>query len=103
MFVNDQETAERVYTQLLGFVKKEDIPVGEFRWLTVVSPDATDGVELLLEPTAHPAALAYQEAIYHLFSWNESRPTLSKMALPGSTPSFVFQHNAGIPALLSPS
>ena len=64
VFVTDQENAARVYTELLGFVKKEDIPVGDYRWLTVVSPDALDGVELLLEPDAHPAARAYQEAIY---------------------------------------
>lgn len=64
VFVDDQEKAERVYTELLGFTKKEDVPVGEFRWLTVVSPAAPDGVELLLEPNVHPAAQAYQKAIY---------------------------------------
>lgn len=64
VFVDDQEKAERVYTELLGFIKKEDVPVGEFRWLTVVSPAAPDGVELLLEPNVHPAAQAYQKAIY---------------------------------------
>lgn len=64
VFVDDQQNAERVYTELLGFKKKEDIPMGEFRWLTVVSPSAPDGVELLLEPNVHPAAQAYQEAIY---------------------------------------
>jgi hypothetical protein len=48
----------------LGFVKKVDIPVGEFRWLTVVSPDAPDGVELVLEPNAHPAAHVFQSALF---------------------------------------
>ena len=64
VLVNDQENAERVYTELLGFTKKADIPVGEYRWLTVVSPAAPDGVELLLEPNVHLAARAYQAAIY---------------------------------------
>ena len=64
VFVDDQENAERVYTELLGFRKKEDVPVGEFRWLTVVSPTAPDGMELLLEPNVHPAAQAYQQAMY---------------------------------------
>ena len=64
VFVDDQENALRVYTELLGFVKKADIPVGEFRWLTVVSPADPEGGELLLEPTVHPAAQSYQEAIY---------------------------------------
>jgi catechol 2,3-dioxygenase-like lactoylglutathione lyase family enzyme len=61
--VDDQEKALAFYTDVLGFVKKTDIPTGEHRWLTVVSPEAPDGVELLLEPNDHPAAKAYQEAI----------------------------------------
>lgn len=64
VFVNDQEKAAHVYTELLGFAKKTDIPMGEFRWLTVVSPDAPNGIELLLEPSVHPAAQSYQKAIY---------------------------------------
>jgi len=64
VFVDDQENAIRVYTELLGFVKKSDIPVGDFRWLTVVSSQDPEGVELLLEPNAHPSARAYQKAIY---------------------------------------
>lgn len=63
VFVDDQEKALAFYTDILGFVKKTDMPAGEYRWLTVVSPEAPDGVELLLEPNAHPAARAYQEAI----------------------------------------
>lgn len=64
VFVNDQEKAAHVYTELLGFAKKTDIPMGEFRWLTVVSPAAPNGIELLLEPSVHPAAQSYQKAIY---------------------------------------
>ncbi|GHJ12282.1 hypothetical protein TPA0908_02770 [Micromonospora sp. AKA38] len=63
MYVDDQEKALRFYTDVLGFVKKTDVPTGEHRWLTVVSPDAPDGVELLLEPEAHPAAKAFKEAL----------------------------------------
>jgi catechol 2,3-dioxygenase-like lactoylglutathione lyase family enzyme len=63
VFVDDQEKALKFYTDVLGFQKKMDFPVGEFRWLTVVSPEDPDGTELVLEPNAHPAARAYQEAI----------------------------------------
>ena len=64
VFVQDQDSALRFYTEVVGFVKKTDIPVGEFKFLTVVSPIGPDGIELLLEPNDHPAAKAYQEAIY---------------------------------------
>jgi catechol 2,3-dioxygenase-like lactoylglutathione lyase family enzyme len=63
VYVDDQDKALRFYTEVLGFVKKTDVPVGEYRWLTVVSPDEPDGVELLLEPDAHPAAKAFKEAL----------------------------------------
>jgi catechol 2,3-dioxygenase-like lactoylglutathione lyase family enzyme len=63
VFVDDQAKALAFYTDTLGFVKKTDMPAGDARWLTVVSPDAPDGVELLLEPNAHPAAQAYQHAL----------------------------------------
>ncbi|GAA3747824.1 VOC family protein [Micromonospora maritima] len=63
VYVDDQEKALRFYTDVLGFVKKTDVPTGEHRWLTVVSPDTPDGVELLLEPDAHPAAKAFKEAL----------------------------------------
>jgi catechol 2,3-dioxygenase-like lactoylglutathione lyase family enzyme len=62
VWVDDQERALRFYTDVLGFVKKVDVPVGEHRWLTVVSPDEPNGVELLLEPDAHPAARPLKEA-----------------------------------------
>ena len=64
VMVEDQERALRFYTDVLGFVKAEDVPVGEYRWLTVTSPDGVDGVELVLEPLAFPPARAYQKALY---------------------------------------
>lgn len=64
VFVDDQAKALTFYTEVLGFVKKTDIPLGEFRWLTVVSPQEPDGTELLLEPNDNPAAKTYQEAIF---------------------------------------
>jgi len=64
IFVQDQDKALEFYTKTLGFVKKHDIPVGEFRWITLVSPDQPDGPELLLEPNDHPAAKEYQKKIF---------------------------------------
>ena len=64
VFVNDQARALTFYTGVLGFVKKQDVTAGEYRWLTVVSPDQPDGTELLLEPNDNPAARTYQEAIF---------------------------------------
>lgn len=63
VYVDDQDKALDFYTRVLGFVKKTDIPLGEFRWLTVVSPEEPEGVELVLEPNANPAARAFQEAL----------------------------------------
>jgi catechol 2,3-dioxygenase-like lactoylglutathione lyase family enzyme len=63
IFVDDQEKAVRFYTDMLGFVKKNDIPLGEHRWLTVVSPEDPDGVELVLEPSGHPAVQPFKEAL----------------------------------------
>jgi predicted enzyme related to lactoylglutathione lyase len=64
VFVDDQEKALTFYTEVLGFVKKVDIPLGEFRWLTVISPEGPDDLELVLEPNANPGAKTYQDAIY---------------------------------------
>jgi catechol 2,3-dioxygenase-like lactoylglutathione lyase family enzyme len=64
VLVDDQAKAEKFYTEVLGFVKKQDFPVGKFRWLTVVSPEAPDGAELLLEPNENPAAATFQKAVY---------------------------------------
>ncbi|HEV7284442.1 MAG TPA: VOC family protein, partial [Kaistia sp.] len=63
VFVDDQDKAAAFYTDVLGFVKKHDIPMGAARWLTVVSPAAPDGTELVLEPNGHPAAGVYQKAL----------------------------------------
>ena len=63
VFVDDQAKALDFYTEKLGFEKKADVPVGEYRWLTVVSPEQRDGVELLLEPSGHPAVKPFKEAI----------------------------------------
>ncbi len=63
VFVDDQAKALEFYTTKLGFEKKNDVPVGEYRWLTVVSPEQRDGVELLLEPSNHPAVKPYREAM----------------------------------------
>src|SRR2546427_5517042 len=64
VMVDEQDKALRFYTEVLGFVKKTDIPVGQFKWLTVLSPDAPDGIELVLEPNAHPAAKTFQKALF---------------------------------------
>jgi catechol 2,3-dioxygenase-like lactoylglutathione lyase family enzyme len=61
--VDDQAKALRFYTEVLGFVKKNDVPMGEHSWLTVVSPEDPDGVELVLEPSDHPAVNPYKEAL----------------------------------------
>lgn len=63
VLVDDQEKALRFYTDVLGFVKKHDIPMGEHRWLTVVSPGDGGGVELVLEPDQHPAAGPFKRAL----------------------------------------
>ena len=66
VMVDDQAKAEKFYTEVLGFQKKQDIPMGEFRWLTVVSPAEPDGAELLLEPMGGLAeAPGYQKALYN--------------------------------------
>jgi predicted enzyme related to lactoylglutathione lyase len=64
VFVKDQEKALQFYTGKLGFVKKMDITAGKYRWLTVVSPEDQEGVQLVLEPDENPAAKEYQEAIF---------------------------------------
>jgi catechol 2,3-dioxygenase-like lactoylglutathione lyase family enzyme len=63
VLVDDQAKALRFYTEVLGFVKKKDVPMGEHSWLTVVSPEDPDGVELVLEPDEHPAVRPFKEAL----------------------------------------
>ena len=63
VMVDDQAKALSFYTEVLGFLKKTDIPMGEHSWLTVVSPDDPEGVELVLEPDAHPAVGPFKDAL----------------------------------------
>ena len=64
IFVDDQDKAQKFYTDVLGFSVKNNIPLGENRWLTVVSSEDPDGTELLLEPSGHPAVRPYKEALF---------------------------------------
>jgi predicted enzyme related to lactoylglutathione lyase len=64
IMVDDQDKALRFYTGVVGFVKKNDLPMGPFRWLTVTSPEGAEGVELVLEPMAFPPAGVYQKALF---------------------------------------
>ena len=64
VMVDDQQKALEFYTDVLGFVTKHDIPVGEYRWITVVSPEGRDDLELALEPNANPAGRTFQEALF---------------------------------------
>ena len=63
VFVDDQDKALRFYTDILGFEKKTEVPLGEHRWLTVVSAEEPNGIELVLEPDAHPAVKPFKEAL----------------------------------------
>ncbi|MGO2111438.1 MAG: VOC family protein [Pseudoclavibacter sp.] len=63
VFVDDQEHARAFYADVLGFEVKDDIPLGEDRWLTLVSPEARDGTQLLLEPSKHPVVKPYKEGL----------------------------------------
>jgi catechol 2,3-dioxygenase-like lactoylglutathione lyase family enzyme len=65
VLVDDQTKALHFYTEVLGFVKKTEIPMGEHAWLTVVSPDDPDGTELVLEPSSHPAVPSFKAALVH--------------------------------------
>jgi len=64
IFVDNQDKALKFYTEILGFVKKTDIKAGNYRWLTVASPEEQDGVQLVLETNENPAAKTYQEALF---------------------------------------
>jgi catechol 2,3-dioxygenase-like lactoylglutathione lyase family enzyme len=63
VFVDDQDKALRFYTEVMGLVKKHEVPIGEDRWLTVVSPEEPEGTELLLEPDGHPAVKPFKDAL----------------------------------------
>lgn len=64
VLVDDQDKALAFYTEVLGFVKKFDFPIGELRWLTLVSPDEPEGAQLLLEPNDNPVARSYQKSLF---------------------------------------
>jgi len=64
VYVENQDKALKFYTEVLGFVKNKEIPLGEFKWLTVVSPEEPDGAELVLEPNSNPATKTFQSAIF---------------------------------------
>jgi catechol 2,3-dioxygenase-like lactoylglutathione lyase family enzyme len=64
IMVDNQDKALKFYTETFGFVKKHEIPVGEYKWLTVVSPEGSDDIELSLEPNANPAGKTFQEALF---------------------------------------
>ena len=91
VLVDDQEKARRFYTETLGFQVKQDIDLGEARWLTVVSPDAPDGVELLLEPDGHPAARPFKSALvedgipYTSFAVEDVRAEFARLREAGVT------------------
>lgn len=89
IFVQDQEKALKFYTETLGFVKKHDVPAGEYRWITLVSPDEQNGTELLLEPNNNQAAKEYQEKIYDqgipatMFAVNDVHAEYEKLSNEG--------------------
>ncbi len=64
VMVENQDKALKFYTDVLGFIKKNDIPFGEYRWLTVVSPEEPNGAEVVLEPIGFPPAKTYQKALF---------------------------------------
>lgn len=64
VMVDDQDKALKFYTEVLGFVQSKDLPVGDYKWLTVVSPEGPQDIELLLEPNANPASKTYQQALF---------------------------------------
>jgi len=89
VLVDDQDKALRFYTEILGFVKKTEVPLGEARWLTVVSPDDPDGVELVLEPDGHPAAKPFKRALvedgipYTSFQVDDVKPEYERLRALG--------------------
>ncbi|RDW15205.1 glyoxalase [Oceanobacillus arenosus] len=64
IFVEDQDKALAFYSETLGFIKKHDVPTGEFRWITLVSPENQEGTQIVLEPNNHPAAKEYQQKLF---------------------------------------
>lgn len=101
VMVDDQAKALKFYTEVLGFVTKVDVPMGEFRWLTVTSPEAPDGTQLLLEPMAFPPARVFQKALFDAgipltsFAVNDCQAEFERMSQQG----VVFR---GQPARMGP-
>lgn len=98
LLVSNQDKALKFYTEKLGFVKKTEVPLGEHKWLTVVSPEERDGVEVLLEPLGVEAAKVYQKALYEagipLMAFNvddiqKEYEKLKKLGVAFSTPPTV--------------
>jgi catechol 2,3-dioxygenase-like lactoylglutathione lyase family enzyme len=91
ILVDDQAKALAFYTDILGFLPKADVDMGGRRWLTVVSPEAPDGTELVLEPDAHPAAGPFKQALVadgsrlHRSRWTTARPSTSGSWRAGSS------------------
>src|SRR5919106_6624878 len=89
VLVGDQAKALRFYTEVLGFVKKTEIPLGEHSWLTVVSPEDPDGTELVLEPDEHPAARPFKRALvedgipFTSFAVDDVQQEFERLATPG--------------------
>jgi catechol 2,3-dioxygenase-like lactoylglutathione lyase family enzyme len=63
IYVDDQDKALSFYTEILGFAKRDDFPVGDYRWITLVSREDANGTQLLLEPDAHPAVKPFKDAL----------------------------------------
>ncbi len=89
VFVDDQDKALTFYTEVLGFVKKVEIPMGEARWLTVVSPVDPEGTQLVLEPDGHPAVGPFKRALvkdgipFTSFAVNDVRQEFGRLSAAG--------------------
>lgn len=89
IFVDDQDKALKFYTEILGFEVKHNIPVGEFKWLSLTASKGSKEFELILEPNHHPAALTYQTQLYHdgipanMFGVDDIEATVSELKEKG--------------------
>lgn len=97
VFVGDQEHALSFYTDVLGFEKKVDLPAGEFRWLTVVSPEDPDGTQLLLEPNVNAAAAKFQKEMF------EAGIPLTAFAVSNVTAEYERLSNRGVVFSMPPT
>lgn len=97
IFVQDQVKALKFYSETLGFVKKHDVPAGEFRWITLVSPERQEGMELLLEPNQHPAAKEYQKKLY------EDRIPVTMFGVENIQKEYERLQNLGVKFIMKPT